>query len=61
MQNRLLFLIGIVFGITICKTEAASWFWIYEMFQFESFQMCGIFVAALAVGVLDIQSSNALS
>tara|TARA_A100001011_G_scaffold102008_1_gene107478 strand:+ start:1121 stop:1534 length:414 start_codon:yes stop_codon:yes gene_type:complete len=55
MQNRLLLLIGIVFGITMYKSEAASWFRIYEMFQFESFHMYGVIGAALAVGVLGIQ------
>ena len=37
------------------KSEAASWFRIYEMFQFESFHMYGVIGAALAVGVLGIQ------
>lgn len=55
MQNRLLLLIGIVFGITMYKSEAASWFRIYEMFQFESFHMYGVIGEALAVGVLGIQ------
>lgn len=44
--------IGIVFGIVIFKSEAASWFRIYEMFQFQSFHMYGIIGSALAIGVL---------
>lgn len=36
------------------KSEAASWFRIYEMFQFQSFHMYGIIGSALALGVLGI-------
>ena len=42
MRTALYFIIGIVFGITMFKSEAASWFRIYEMFQFKSFHMYGI-------------------
>ena len=56
MRQLLLFLfIGIIFGITMYKSEAASWFRIYEMFQFKSFHMYGIIGSALAIGVLMIQ------
>lgn len=48
-------LIGILFGITMFKSEAASWFRIYEMFQFDSFHMYGIIGSALGIGVLMIQ------
>lgn len=34
------------------KSEAASWFRIYEMFRFESFHMYGIIGTALFFGVL---------
>ena len=37
------------------KSEAASWFRIYEMFQFDSFHMYGIIGSALGIGVLMIQ------
>ncbi len=37
------------------KSEAASWFRIYEMFRFESFHMYGIIGSALIVGVLGTQ------
>ena len=37
------------------KSEAASWFRIYEMFQFKSFHMYGIIGSALVLGVLMIQ------
>ena len=45
-------LIGIIFGIVMFKSEAASWFRIYEMFQFQSFHMYGIIGSALILGVL---------
>ena len=47
--------IGIFFGIVMFKSEAASWFRIYEMFQFQSFHMYGIIGSALVLGVLGIQ------
>ncbi|MFO8147508.1 MAG: DUF6691 family protein [Bacteroidota bacterium] len=46
--------IGIFFGIVMYKSEAASWFRIYEMFQFESFHMYGIMGSALFLGVLGV-------
>ncbi len=47
--------IGILFGITMFKSEAASWFRIYEMFQFQAFHMYGIIGSALVLGVLMTQ------
>jgi len=47
--------IGILFGITMFKSEAASWFRIYEMFKFESFHMYGIIGSALIIGIVVIQ------
>ena len=47
--------IGVIFGITMFKSEAASWFRIYEMFQFKSFHMYGIIGSALALGVVFVQ------
>ncbi|CAI8199141.1 MAG: Uncharacterised protein [Flavobacteriaceae bacterium] len=46
---------GIVFGVIMFKSEAASWFRIFEMFQFNSFHMYGIIGSALATGVIGIQ------
>lgn len=48
-------LVGILFGIVLVKSEAVSWYRIYEMFQFESFHMFGIIMTAIAVGVVGIQ------
>jgi len=46
---------GVVFGVIMFKSEAASWFRIFEMFQFNSFHMYGIIGSALATGVIGIQ------
>lgn len=47
--------IGIFFGIIMYKSEAASWFRIYEMFEFGSFHMYGIIGSALVIGVIGVQ------
>lgn len=52
MKTIVYFSIGILFGITMFKSEAASWFRIYEMFQFKSFHMYGIIGSALFCGVI---------
>jgi uncharacterized membrane protein YedE/YeeE len=56
MKTILYFFIGILFGITLFKSEAASWFRIYEMFQFKSFHMYGIIGSALCLGIIITQS-----
>jgi hypothetical protein len=48
-------LVGILFGITLYKSEAVSWFRIYEMFHFQSFHMYGIIFSAIAIGVVMVQ------
>lgn len=55
MRTFIYLVIGVFFGILLFKSEAASWFRIYEMFQFDSFHMYGIIGSALVVGVLGIQ------
>ncbi|WP_431472193.1 YeeE/YedE family protein [Nonlabens sp. SCSIO 43208] len=47
--------IGVFFGLVMYKSEAASWFRIYEMFRFDSFHMYGIIGSALILGVVGIQ------
>jgi uncharacterized membrane protein YedE/YeeE len=48
-------LVGILFGIVLTKTEAVSWYRIYEMFHFQSFHMFGIIGTAIATGLIGIQ------
>ncbi|MFT5819922.1 MAG: putative membrane protein YedE/YeeE [Crocinitomix sp.] len=47
--------IGFIFGIIMYKSQAVSWFRIYEMFRFESFHMYGIIGSALALGIAFVQ------
>ncbi len=47
--------IGLFFGVIMFKSQAASWFRIYEMFRFESFHMYGIIGSALVLGVALVQ------
>ncbi|GAA4275471.1 DUF6691 family protein [Aquimarina mytili] len=55
MRSIIYLSIGIFFGIILFKSEAASWFRIYEMFQFASFHMYGIIGSAVGLGVIVIQ------
>ena len=45
-------LVGIIFGIVLVKSEAVSWYRIYEMFKFESFHMYGIIGTAVITGII---------
>ncbi|MGB6269584.1 MAG: DUF6691 family protein [Olleya sp.] len=49
------FSVGFVFGIVLILSEVASWFRIFEMFQFKSFHMYGVIGSAILVGVGLIQ------
>lgn len=55
MKKIIFLLLGIVFGMAMYKAEAASWFRIYEMFNFQSFHMYGFMAVALGVGLLGLQ------
>lgn len=55
MRNFSFILLGIVFGITMYKAETASWFRIYEMFNFQSFHMYGFIGSALIIGLIGVQ------
>lgn len=47
--------VGVVFGIVLTKSEAVSWYRIYEMFHFQSFHMFGIIMTAVVVGTIGVQ------
>lgn len=55
MKGLKYLLVGFVFGIVLTKSEAVSWYRIYEMFQFQSFHMYGIISVAVLTGVIGIQ------
>ncbi len=44
--------VGIFFGIVLVKSEAVSWYRIYEMFKFQSFHMYGIIGSAVFSGIV---------
>ncbi|MEW5677068.1 DUF6691 family protein [Flavobacterium enshiense] len=48
-------LVGFVFGVVLTKSEAVSWYRIYEMFHFQSFHMYGIIGVAVFTGVIGVQ------
>ncbi|APA91376.1 MULTISPECIES: DUF6691 family protein [Myroides] len=52
MKKLAYLLVGMLFGIGMFKSGAASWFRIYEMFQFDSFHMYGIMGTALTIAVI---------
>ncbi len=54
------FLVGIFFGIVLVKSEAVSWYRIFEMFKFQSFHMYGIIGTAVATGILLLLLSKQL-
>ncbi len=55
MKNLVYLTIGTFFGILMYKSEAASWFRIYEMFNFQSIHMYGLMGSALVVGIIVVQ------
>lgn len=48
-------LVGILLGFVLYKSEAVSWFRIYEMFRFQSFHMFGIIGSAIISGIFIVQ------
>lgn len=52
MKYLKFFLVGILFGIVLVKSEAVSWYRIFEMFKFQSFHMYGIIGTAVLTGII---------
>ena len=46
--------LGVLFGVVLMKSQATSWFRIYEMFQLDSFHMYGIIGSAVAIGMVGV-------
>jgi uncharacterized membrane protein YedE/YeeE len=55
MKLAKFFFVGVLFGIVLTKSEAVSWYRIYEMFHFQSFHMYGIIGSALLTGIIGLQ------
>ena len=51
MRSIIYLIVGVFLGIVLFKSEAASWFRIYEMLRFDSFHMYGIIGSAVVLGV----------
>ncbi|WP_202909893.1 DUF6691 family protein [Mucilaginibacter pedocola] len=54
MKNLKFLLLGLLFGITLIKSEVVSWFRIQEMFRLQSFHMYGIIGSAIVVAMVSI-------
>ncbi|WP_296315503.1 DUF6691 family protein [Winogradskyella sp. UBA3174] len=52
--------VGIFFGIVLVKSEAVSWYRIFEMFKFQSFHMYGIIGTAVITGIVLLLLSKQL-
>ena len=53
-RNLLFLLIGTLFGITLMKSDAVSWFRMQEMFRFQGFQRYGILITDVPTAALGI-------
>ncbi len=53
-KNFLFLLLGIIFGTTLIKADAVSWFRMQEMFRFQGFQMYGIFMTAIPTAAISV-------
>jgi len=51
MKHLKYIIAGIIFGIVMSKSQALSWYRIQEMFRFQSFQMYGIIITAIILGI----------
>lgn len=48
------FLLGVVFGVVLTKSEVLSWFRIQEMFRFQSPRMYEIIVSAIVTAAISV-------
>ncbi len=46
---------GIIFSIILIKSEAISWYRIYEMFHFQSFHMYGLLFSGIVVALIGLK------
>jgi len=53
-HNVKYFLLGILFGIILIKSEVISWFRIQEMFRLQSFHMYGVIGSAALTAMISI-------
>src|SRR5690606_27609990 len=56
MKNLLYTIIGGLLGRVLYKSEASSWYPIYEMLRFDAVNMYGIIGAPLGLGIMLVQA-----
>jgi uncharacterized protein len=49
------FIVGVLFGVVLTKSEVISWFRIQEMFRFQSFHMYGIIGSAVVTAMIGLR------
>jgi len=54
MKNIRYLILGMLFGIVLCKVEAVSWWRMQEMFRFQGWKMYGLFATAIPTGMLSL-------
>lgn len=54
MKQLRYLLLGIFFGIVLCKVQAVSWWRMQEMFRFDNFYMYGLFATAIPTGIISL-------
>jgi uncharacterized protein len=54
MKGLKFIIAGIIFGIIMIKSEAASWYRIQEMFRFHAIHMYGIMGTAVLLGAIAV-------
>ncbi|HEX7071541.1 MAG TPA: DUF6691 family protein [Rhodothermales bacterium] len=57
----LYFVLGILFGIILTKSEVVSWFRIQEMFRFQSVHMYGVIGSAIVVAAISLRVIDRLN
>ena len=55
MKMSCYILVGMLLGFILYKSEAVSWYRIFEMFHFQSFHMFGIIGSAIVSGIIVVQ------
>ena len=54
MKNISYLLLGILFGITLIKSQVVSWYRIQEMFLFDNFHMYGVIGVAVVTASISL-------
>lgn len=58
MKNLRFVIYGVLFALVLIKSEAISWYRIYEMFHFQSFHMYGLLFSAIGTAAIGFYLAN---